>query len=257
MTGLVLVKNVTPEIIVMTLNRPEKRNALNVALMQEFLTHLDVAEKNLQTRILIIRGAGTLFSAGLDLEEARNPTLTESLWENVSQVLQRILHSPLVTIALAHGSAIAGGAGLLAACDFTIGTPQMKIGFPEIKRGLLPALISTLLVRQIGWRNLRELFLLGDMITGTRAAEIGLLNQVVPEDELETAGFRLVEQILEGAPLAIRLTKKLLNALHSKDLKEEIALAQKFQMEARNSPEVMEGIRAFQENRKPQWTSQP
>ncbi len=255
MDQLVQVKQETPEILILTLNRPEKRNALNIALLQQIIDVMDQAEQNLTMRVLILRGAGTLFCAGLDLEEALNHSLADISTEKIAQVLKRINTSRLITIALPHGAAIAGGAGLVVACDFSVGTPEMKIGFPEVKRGLIPAIVSTLLARQVGWRNLRELFLLGNMINGTRAVELGLLNRVVPEAQLMDTGLQLAFQALEGAPQATRLTKELLNHLYAKNLNEEILFAHQLHLDARNSPEAIEGIRSFQEDRKPNWVS--
>lgn len=253
MTHFIEVKQETPEIVIATLNRPEKRNALNCELLQQTIDLFNRSEKDPKIRIVILKGAGTLFCAGLDLDEVNDPSKGAVLINLVAKVLEKIYSSPVVTIALAHGAAIAGGAGLIAACDFAVGTPELKLGFPEVKRGIIPSIISTMLARQLGWRQLRELFLLGNNITGTHAAELGLLNHVVAEDQLQSYGFQLAQQVLEGAPQAIRATKQLLNQMYSKDLQEEILYAQRMHKEYRNEDEVLEGIRAFQEKRKPSW----
>ena len=254
MSNLVIVEYETPEIVIATLNRPEKRNALNIAMMQELLEMLEQAERDPKVRVLILNGKGKVFCSGLDLDEAVNHSLAETSTEKVAQILTRLNASRLVTIALPHGAAMAGGAGLVAACDIAVGTPEMRIGFPEVKRGLIPALISILLSRQVGWRNLRELFLLGSMISGTQAVELGLLNRVIPEGQLREVGLMLALQVLEGSPKAIEGTKKLLNYLYSKHMNEEILYAHQLHLDARNSSEAIEGIRAFQEDRKPNWT---
>ena len=250
---LVIVEYKSPEIMVLTLNRPEKRNALNVDLMQAILDTLDLAEDDTQMRVLMLKGAGKLFCAGLDLDEAADPVRADLSSQNVFQVLKRLKLSRLVTIALPHASAIAGGAGLVAACDIAVGTPDLKIAFPEVNRGLLPALIAPLLVQQVRSRDLQELFILGNTVTGTRAVEIGLLNRVVPEDRLDETGLQLAKEALEGSPETIRVTKKLLNDLYSKHFDEEMLLVHKMHLDARNSTDAAEGIRAFQEKRKPHW----
>lgn len=255
MTDWILTDLTTPGVMILTLNRPDKRNALSIELMNSLLKSLEQAEKNHLTRVLLLKGSGSIFCAGLDLEEARNPSLAEDSSSCVAHLLERLHATPLITIALAQGAAIAGGAGLLAACDFAIGTPEMKIGFPEVKRGLIPALISTLLIKQVSWRKLRELFFLGESISGTEAVHIGLLNEVVSEMDLQSTGLKLAHKILEGAPQAVRLTKELLNTLQDKHLTKELSAAHDVHLKARASSEALEGIRAFQENRKPIWES--
>lgn len=253
MNNLVQVEYETPEIIVVTLNRPDKRNALNIAMMQEFLDVLDHAEKDTRARVLVLKGAGKSFCAGLDLDEAINHAFSDASTEKVAKVLTRLYSTKLITIALAHGAAIAGGAGIVAACDISVGTFDMKMGFPEVKRGLIPALISTILVRQVPWRELRQLFLLGELVSGAQAVQLGLLNKVVSEGQLRDIGLQLAYQVLEGSPKAVQATKKLLNTLSSKNLNEEVAFAHQLHLDARNSSEATEGIRAFQEDRKPNW----
>jgi methylglutaconyl-CoA hydratase len=253
MPNLIETKQITPEIIVATLNRPEKRNALNCELMQQTIDLFDRAEKDLKTRIIIFKGAGTLFCAGLDLDEVSDPAKATTLTDMVAKVIAKIYTSPIVTIALAHGAAIAGGAGLIAACDFAVGTPELKFGFPEVKRGIIPSIISTILARQLGWRQLRELFLLGNTISGAHAAELGLLNTVVSDDQLESYGLQLAQQVLEGAPQAIRATKQLLNHMYSEHFEAEVLYAQKMHKDGRSYEETIEGIRAFHEKRKPSW----
>lgn len=253
MINFIETKHETPEIIIATLNRPEKRNALNSGLMQELIDIFDRAETDSKTRIIILKGAGPLFCAGLDLEEVSDQARATVLTDMVAKILEKIYRSPVVTIALAHGAAIAGGAGLIAACDFAVGTPELKLGFPEVKRGIIPSIISTILARQLGWRQLRELFLLGNTITGTHAAALRLLNTVVPEDQLHAYGLQLAQQILEGAPQAIRATKQLLNHMYSENFDAEVLYARKMHKDARSYEETLEGIRAFHEKRKPSW----
>lgn len=253
MSQYIIVEYESPSIVIVSLNRPEKRNALSVAVMHEFLEVLTAAESNSQARVMLIKGIGDIFCAGLDLDEARNPEIAEASAECVGNVLVRLHHTPLITIAVAQGAALAGGAGLLAACDFAIGSEDLKLGFPEVKRGLIPALISVLLVKQVPWRQLREILLIGDTLTAAQGREMGLLTLVVPAASLGSTGLALAYQILEGAPQAVKLTKALLNTLQDKGFNEDMAEAHRIHMLARTSGEATEGIRAFQEKCAPRW----
>lgn len=253
MSQFIIVQYESPAIVIVTLNRPEKRNALSIAVMHEFLEVLTAAEGNPEARVLLIKGAGDIFCAGLDLDEAKNPDVAETSAECVGNVLVRLHNTPLITIAVAQGAALAGGAGLLAACDFAIGADDLKLGFPEVKRGLIPALISMLLVKQVPWRQLREILLIGDPITAAQGCEMGLLTRTVPAGSLASTGLALAYHILEGAPQAVKLTKSLLNAIQDKNFGDELTEAHRIHMLARSSGEAAEGIRAFQEKRAPRW----
>lgn len=237
-----------------TLNRPEKRNALNVPLLEQFCTAIAEAESNPEQRILVVRGAGTVFCSGLDLAEAGQPRFAERSAELVERALNALATSRLVTIAAVHGAAIAGGAGLMSACDFAIATRDAKFGYPEVRRGLVPALIMTFLRRQLHERDARELLLLGRLIDGEHAHRIGLLNRVVAD---ETALDREVEcvvsSLVQAAPGALAETKKLLTELWPSSLAGDLQRAHAHHLAARNSPEAKEGVAAFVEKRTPRW----
>lgn len=253
MTQLIQVEQYSPAIVIATLNRPEKKNALSIALMNELLEVLTTVENDPKARVLLIRGAGDVFCAGLDLDEVANPALAEVSAECIGRVLDRFHNTSLITIALAQGAAIAGGAGLLAASDFAIGTNDIKLGFPEVKRGLVPALISLLLSKQIPWRKLREILLIGNLLTAEEGCQIGLLNRTVAKDVLLTAGIELANQILEGAPQAVKQTKALLNSIQDRNSHSDFAEAHRVHMLVRQSGEAKEGVCAFQEKRPPRW----
>lgn len=253
MTELVKMRYETPEIVILTLNRPEKRNALNIAMMEQLLGCFEKVEANLTARVVLINGEGPLFCSGLDLDEALDQSVALSSTAKISSSIMRFHSSRLITIALAHGAAIAGGGGIVAACDFALGTPEMKFAFPEVKRGLVPAIISPLLSPQLSWRAVRELLLLGRAINGTKAVEMGLLNDVVPSSQLFEEGMKLAREILEGGPQAIEMTKQLLNRLDSSNLQKEVTSAHQVHLKVRTSLEATEGIRAFREGRNPEW----
>src|SRR5947208_1879303 len=251
---VVLVEKQSPQITVVTLNRPERRNSLTIELLNELISAVKVASDQPNERVLILRGAGAAFCTGLDLKEAADQTKAHATAEMVAKTLITIAETRLVTIAVVHGAAVAGGAGIMSACDFVIAAEKTKIGYPEVRRGLVAGLVMTFLRRQVGERNMRELVLGGELINPERAREIGLVNRVVPPNELMNEAEKFANSILQGAPSALAQTKRLIEELWSTSVKEDVDLALKHHMQARESAEAREGIAAFNERRKPDWT---
>ena len=251
--AVVLVEKQTPQITVVTLNRPERRNSLTIELLTELISAVTAAANDMQQRVLILRGAGAAFCTGLDLKEAADQTKAHATAEMVAKTLITIAETRLVTIAAVHGAAVAGGAGIMSACDFVVAAEKTKIGYPEVRRGLVAGLVMTFLRRQIGERNLRELVLGAELIEAARAKEIGLVNRVVAPDQVLKEAQKFADSVLQGAPKAIAQTKKLIEELWSTSVKEDVDLALKHHMQARESEEAREGIAAFNEKRKPNW----
>src|SRR5436309_11809407 len=169
----VLIEKQTPQITVLTLNRPERRNALTIGLLSELVAAIKIASDQPQERVIILRGAGAAFCTGLDLKEAADHTKAHATAEMVANTLVAISQTPLVTIAAVHGAAVAGGAGLMSACDFVVAAERTKIGYPEVRRGLVAGLVMIFLRRQLLERNIRELLLGSDLIDAERAREMG------------------------------------------------------------------------------------
>ncbi len=250
---LVLIEKEGPAITVLTLQRPDRRNALTIGLMEELCAAVQAAARDSTQRVLILKGAGTAFCAGLDLNEAAEPSKAHSSAEMVAQTLLTLSQTPLMTIAAVHGAAVAGGAGLMSTCDFVIAAHGTKIGYPEVRRGLVAGLVMTFLRRQLKERDIRELLLMGDLITAEHALQIGLVNRVVAEKEILKEAYQMAEVILQGAPGAQANTKKLLGQLWASAVEEDLKQALDFHMQARNSDEAKEGIAAFLEKRPPRW----
>jgi methylglutaconyl-CoA hydratase len=250
---VLLIEKQSPQITVVTLNRPERRNSLTIQLLNELISAIKVASDQPDERVLILRGAGAAFCTGLDLKEAADQTKAHATAEMVAKTLITLAETRLVTIAAVHGAAVAGGAGIMSACDFVVAAENTKIGYPEVRRGLVAGLVMTFLRRQVGERNLRELVLGGELIDAERAREIGLVNRVVPRDELMNEAQKFADSVLQGAPNAIANTKRLIEELSSTSVKEDVDLALKHHMQARESAEAREGIAAFNEKRKPNW----
>ena len=250
---VVLIEKQSPQITVLTLNRPERRNALTIELMTELIAAVDSASADDQQRVLVLKGAGKAFCTGMDLNEVAETEKAHASAELVAKTLIALSETRLITIAAVHGAAVAGGTGVMSACDFVIAAERTKIGYPEVRRGLVPGLIMTFLRRQLRERDLRELLLGGELFEADRAREIGLVNRVVPREELENETQKVVASILEGAPGALSNTKRLLEKLWPTSVRQDIDQALAFHMEARESTESKEGVAAFLEKRPPKW----
>ena len=253
---VVLVEKQSPQITVLTLNRPERRNSLTIELLNELIAAIKMASDQPDERVLILRGAGAAFCTGLDLKEAADQSKAQATAEMVAETLITLAETRLVTIAAVHGAAVAGGAGIMSACDFVVAAEKTKIGYPEVRRGLVAGLVMTFLRRQVRERHLRELVLGGELIDAERAREIGLVNRVVPRDELMNEAQKFADSVLQGAPSAIANTKRLIEELGSTSVKDDVDLALKHHMQARESAEAREGIAAFNEKRLPNWAKQ-
>jgi len=260
--GIEIVKK---GIAVVTLQRPERRNALSIGMMNALIHGVDALAREGKARVVILRGDGPVFCAGLDLAEASDLSRVVESAQCVAKTLKTLRYSPLVTIAVVHGGAYAGGAGVMAACDMAVGADNVQIGFPEARRGLLPALISDVLRSKVREGDLAELFLVGNSINAMRAQQIGLLQRVVgPADVLEEA-LRMADGILAGGPQTIIDTKTLLHHAYDRhgvpwhrtqtdaDIPHDDHGSIEEHLKARNSSEAQEGLKAFLEKRQPSW----
>jgi len=250
---VVLIEKQSPQITVVTLNRPERRNALTLELLSQLCAAIKVASEEPQNRVIILRGAGAAFCAGLDLKEAADQTKAHATAEMVANTLIAVSQTHLVTIAAVHGAAVAGGAGIMSACDFVVAAERTRIGYPEVRRGLVAGLVMTFLRRQVSERNMRELLLGSELIYAERAKEIGLVNRVVAQNDLMPEALKFAASVLQGAPGAVAQTKRLIDELWWRSVKDDVDLALKYHMQARESDEAREGIAAFNEKRKPKW----
>ncbi len=254
MTDLIRVESPRPGVAILTLDRPERRNALSIDLLAALLREIAALEAPGPTRVVILRGAGPVFSAGLDLAEAADTTLVETSAQHVAATLHVIRHSRLVFLAAVHGGAYAGGAGLAAACDMTVLASDARIGFPEARRGLLPALVCEVLREKVRAGDLADLFLVGEPIDAARAQAIGLAQRVVPAEKLLDESIAMANGILAGGPQTIEQTKALLRRTYAAPAGDASAAVAEH-LAARQSPEAAEGLRAFLEKRPPRWHS--
>jgi methylglutaconyl-CoA hydratase len=253
MSELVLVETVERGIVSVTLNRPERRNALSIDLLNQLCAATEHLASDPAHRVAILCGAGPVFSSGLDLREAAHSALVEQSAAAVSRALDLLRTTPLVMIAAVQGGAFAGGAGLMAACDIAIVAADAKFGFPEVRRGLLPALISNVLLHRVREGDLRELLLVSESIDANRAREVGLVQRVVPAERLMDEARNVARSIVSGGPQTVRQTKWLLNAMFSSTVDRAALDLVATHLAARDSDEAREGLAAFAEKREPSW----
>ncbi len=250
---LITLENLSDKVCVLTLNRPEKRNALSCDLMRELCDNIKTIERDESKRVLIIRGAGRVFCAGLDLAEAAKTDDAMKSAKLVGEMLQTVYDSRLITIAAVHGAAIAGGAGLMSACDIVVAESGTKMGYPEVHRGLVAALVLGLLCTQVSRRTARELLLLGEIFDAARAEQIGLVNYVCEAGKSFDRAQELAQKVLLGGPKAVELSKHAVNQFTGKDFRDQISQALDGHLAARDSEEAREGFAAFFEKRPPSW----
>jgi len=241
-----------------TLNRPEKRNAISFALIDDLLAALEEVRKSDAT-VLLVTGAGKAFCSGMDLDNLKallGRTPDENLQDSETMVrLFRTLYEfPKVTIAAVNGPAIAGGTGLALLCDFTLAVPEAKFGYTEVRIGFVPAIVSTFLLRQVGEKQARDLLLTGRIFAADEAANLGLINEIVPADKLMARARDLAALLLENSASSLRATKQLLTDHARMELDAHIEAAVRENAAIRTTADFREGITSFLEKRKPVWT---
>src|ERR1700716_266285 len=213
-------------IAVITLNRPDKRNAISFQLVDELMSALDEIQKS-TAQVVILCGAGKAFCAGMDLDELKS-LLGKTHDENVADsarmaaMFRRLYEFPKPTIAAVNGAAIAGGTGLATMCDFTIAVPEAKFGYTEVRLGFVPAIVSSILVWQVGHKIARDLLLTGRLFDAVEAQRYGLVNEVVEPVRLMTRARALAAQLMENSPSAVRATKRLINGFIAAQLDRQI-----------------------------------
>jgi methylglutaconyl-CoA hydratase len=246
------------QIATITLNRPDKRNAISFELIDDLLRALEEVEKS-DARVLIVTGAGKAFSSGMDLENLKTligRSAEQNLQDSATMVrLFRTLYEfPKVTIAAVNGAAIAGGTGLALLCDFTLAVPEAKFGYTEVRIGFVPAIVSTFLLRQVGEKQARDLLLTGRIIGAEEAARLGLVNEIVAPENLLTRARELAALLMENSTASLRATKKLLNDHARAELDMQIEAAVRENAAIRETADFREGISSFLEKRKPVWS---
>jgi methylglutaconyl-CoA hydratase len=238
-----------PPAIIVTLNRPDKRNALSRALIQALKDAFLRAKDDPMVRSVILTGSGPAFCAGMDLSELAETLQQPSesaVWEDALRLagLYDLIYSlPKPTIAAVNGAAVAGGAGLVTVCDLALAIPSAVFGYTEVRRGLVAAMVMPHLLRHVGERAARYLLLTGDVIDANEACRIGLINRVVTAEHLLETAMDWSKSLADGGPNALAMTKSLLQQFSRQAMSlEETAKAS---AAPRLSEECQQGLRAF------------
>ncbi len=207
----------------LTLNRPDKRNALSPELVSALHARVDQLSKRSEAVVCVFSGAGPSFCAGMDLRAVLgDKEAPKRILGSLAELTIKIRALPCVTIAHVRGAAIGGGCGLVAACDIALTHPEAKLGYPEIDLGICPAVVAPWLIRSVGAGAARRILLEGGTMSGLRAGELGLVARVVPAAELEKEVEALAERIAGAGPVALRATKKHLNELDGAELAAQV-----------------------------------
>jgi methylglutaconyl-CoA hydratase len=259
MTFDYILYNVTARVATITLHRPEKRNALNGAMVAELQTAFIMAEKDGNVKVIILKGSGEAFCAGADLEylqQLQKNTRAENLADSRSlmQLMQQIYYHDKVIIAQVEGHAIAGGCGLVTLCDLSYAVPEALLGYTEVKIGFIPALVSVFLVRKIGEGRARDLLLTGRLVSAQKAESYGLLNEVIPATEIADHVAKIAEELCSGTSAnSLKVTKKLVSGVLDVSLEDALEGAAQRNAETREHADCQRGIQAFLTREKMKW----
>jgi len=251
---------ITPgPVTTVTLNRPDVRNAFDEHVIRELTEWATSVPADGSVRVVILQGAGSVFSAGADVQwmskmigYSREENLEDA--QRAASMLLAIDSIPVPVIGRIHGAALGGGAGLAAVCDVVVAAEDAVFGFTEVALGILPAMISPYVVRKIGVSAARELCLSGARFSAARALQIGLVHEVVSAERLDLAVDRHVQLFRKAAPSAVAATKRLLAQVYGRRPADVMALTVDAIATQRVSPEGQDGLRAFLEKRPPAWT---
>lgn len=256
-----LLLDISGQIASITLNRPDKRNAVSSTMIAELQTALDEVEKS-HARVVIITGAGKAFCAGMDLEmlaaiSQQSPAENQEDSRRMAKMLRRLWSFPRPLIAAVHGAALAGGCGIATLCDFTLATPEAKFGYTEVKIGFLPAIVSVFLMRQIGEKKARDLLLTGRIVEAAEAKELGLVNEIVPAENLLARARELAEVLIAASPGSLSRAKRLMTSAAAAAVDHDLERAILENARIRCTPDFKEGLASFLEKRKPVWQEKP
>jgi methylglutaconyl-CoA hydratase len=243
----------------LTLNRPDVRNAFNEEVIAELTAWARDAARDASLRVVVLRGAGKVFSAGADANwmarrvgYSREQNLADA--RGMAEMFLALDTVPAAVIGRIHGAALGGGAGLTAICDIAVADEHTVFGFTETKLGILPAVISPYVLPKIGPSAARELFLTGMRFSAARAKEIGLIHAVVPSADLDAAVGKYVDELMTAAPTAVAAAKALIRRVWGQSPADALTITSEAIASQRVAPDGQEGLRAFLDKRSPEWT---
>lgn len=249
----------TDRIASITINRPEKRNALNPELISELTKAFVNAINDDDVKVIVLKANGSVFSAGADLDYLmylQNHTEKDNLEDTLSlkELLLTIYRSPKLVIARVEGHAVAGGCGLISVCDLVFSVPEAKFGYTEVGIGFIPALVTCFLLRRIGEGRAKELLLSGELITAQTASDYGLINFVFSKEEIAAAVNSYVSKFIQSVSAnSITQGKVLIDYVQDHSLEDSLNLAVKMNVEIRSSSDCKRGVAAFLNKEKLNW----
>jgi methylglutaconyl-CoA hydratase len=242
-----------------TLNRPEKRNALNPEIVSELLFAFNKIQNDEHSKVVVIKANGEAFCAGADLgylQQLQKNTFEENLEDSrhLKKLFETIYNFPKVVIAQVEGAALAGGCGLANVCDFCYATPESKFGFTEVKIGFIPAIVSVFLLRKIGEAKAKDLLLSGNIISADEALQFGLVNNIVDKENIaEFVKTKCNQLILQASSQSLALTKHLISAVQHLNIEDALEYAANQNAKARASDDCKKGIASFLNKEKINW----
>lgn len=242
-----------------TLNRPEKRNALSYEMVSEIKLAFMNAEADKDCKVVVIKGSGEAFCAGADLaylQQLQTNTFDENLADSrhLMELFQFIYHSNKVVISQINGPALAGGCGLASVCDFSFATPESTFGYTEVKIGFVPAIVMVFLVRKVAEKNAREMLLTGDVFKADKALQYGLINYIIEPEELDDVVFKFAQKLCKQTSMqSVELIKEMLANVQSMDVNEALEYAAQTNAKARATDDCKRGIAAFLNKEKLSW----
>jgi len=251
--------SVQERIAIITLNRPEKRNALSFEFIDALKQAFDRAEADEQVKAIVLKAKGEAFCAGADLaylQQLQKFSFEENLNDSnhLKELYSKIYHHSKVIIAQVQGHALAGGCGLATVCDWVFTVPEAKFGYTEVRIGFIPALVSVFVLRKIGEGAARELLLGGDLISAERAQAIGLVNHIVAAENLERDVWDFTTRLIAtNSASSMALTKKLIADTAGKSIADALAYASSLNAQARSTQDCKRGIEAFLNKEKIIW----
>jgi methylglutaconyl-CoA hydratase len=246
-----------PPAVVLTMNRPDRRNALSRGLITALSDAFQRARDDAAARCVILTGAGPVFCAGMDLaelEQTLHQKESDSVWDDalrLATLYDLIYTLPKPTVAAVNGAAVAGGAGMVTVCDLAVAVPEAKFGYPEVRRGLVAAMVMPHLLRHVGERAARYLLLTGELIDAEEARRTGLISAVAPAGEMLTRALEWARALGEGGPNALARTKELLHRFSHQAM--SVAEAAQASAAPRLTEECRHGLEAFFAKRPAPW----
>jgi len=245
-----VVSELQDGVLWLTLNRPDKRNAIDSVMVEALLEALERADLDQEVRVVAIRGEGKDFCAGMDLAELlesadRSPGVNERDAARFGEVFIRIRALPKPVAAVVHGKALAGGCGLASACDLVLAHAEARFGYPEVRRGFVPAMVMAILRRAVGEKVAFDLVGTGRMLTAAEAKQIGLVSRVLPAELFEEDVGAVLSMIAAGSASALALIKRQLYEIEGLSFSDAIALGAKVNATARSTPDFARAVSQF------------